>query len=466
MRATLSRPISAPILMPGTQHQPTIPAALGPTINNSIIHITGANHDGSSTSGHFSHTRVSTISTTGANTYLPLHQAIPDLYNQHHDQQQPQHRHSTGVQSGLGRFASIGNTKRLTNENATLRSKITELERYLSGLKEELLLAHCTIRAKNLEVKQGQERKALEIHELGQHIQRCEYDLHAKTAECEALQNKLAYQTKEQVTKLKHISMLETEIMDFRRMSGMSGNVGVHGRNSLAVTSSTPGISSRQGALFRNSCNSSELSESARSSALLLQYGNAQEEAQEQIRQLKEDNARKDEQIRVLQEQMGKVQRASVEKHRVYGSDSSVGFDSTSDLGVAAPSLSATSVNSVGYDVSSEHPKLIARYQALRMQHAQASVCLDVLESENQQLKVQLLNISAPLSSSVSTSPPQLPKHRLGPGVEEKPLTVDDDPKTTSPLSALSASVPSLNRKSSLRYTGDGQKPLNPLTSS
>ncbi|KAF9935086.1 hypothetical protein BGZ67_003594 [Mortierella alpina] len=453
--------------MPGTQHQPTIPSALGPTINNSIIHITGANSDGGSTGGHFCHTRVTT---TGANSYLPIHQAIPDLYNQHHEQQQQkqqrqqQHRPSTGVQSGLGRFASIGNTKRLTSENGTLRAKITELERYLSGLKEELLLAHCTIRAKNLEVRQGQERKAVEIHELGQHIQRCEYDLHAKTAECEALQNKLAYQTKEQVTKLKHISMLETEIMDFRRMSGMSGNGGVHGRNSLVVGSGTPGISSRHGALLRSSRNSCELSDSARSSTLLLQYGNAQEEAQEQIRQLKEDNARKDEQIRDLQEKMGIIQRASVEKHRVYGSDSSVGFDSTSDVGVPAPSLSASSVNSVGYDFSLEHPKLIARYQALRMQHAQASVCLDVLESENQQLKVQLLNISAPFPPSVSTPPSKLPKHHADPRVETESSIVENNLKTSLSPSTPPVSVPSLNRKSSLRYTGDGQKPFNTVT--
>ncbi|KAF9947303.1 hypothetical protein BGZ70_002751, partial [Mortierella alpina] len=471
MRATLSRPISAPILMPGTQHQPTIPAALGPSINNSIIHITSPSSSGGSTSGHFSHIRVTTTDTS---TYLPIHQVIPDLYDQHYEQQpspsqQQQHRPSTGVQSGLGRFASLRNTKRLTSENGTLRVKITELERYLSGLKEELLLAHCTIRAKNLEVRQGQERKAVEIHELGQHIQRCEYDLHAKTAECEALQNKLAHQTREQVTKLKHISMLETEIMDFRRMSGMSGNGGAQARNSLVVASSTPGNSSRHGALFANSRSSSELSESARSSTLLLQYGSAQEEAQEQIRQLKEDNTRKDEQIRDLQEKTRNVkQRASVDKHRVYGSDSSVGFDSTSDLGVPAPSLSASSVNSVGYDFSLEHPKLIARYQALRMQHAQASVCLDVLESENQQLKVQLLDIGSPLPPPVST-PLSLPsKHPSDQRVETESSIVDQDLKTSSSPSTPPVSVPSLKRKSSLRYAGEGQKPLNiaPIASS
>ncbi|CAO3571800.1 unnamed protein product [Mortierella alpina] len=454
MRATLSRPISAPILMPGTQHQPTIPAALGPAINNSIIHITGPSSNDGSSRGHFSHIRVTT---TDTNTYLPIHQAIPDLYNQHPEQQpslsqQQQYQRSTGVQSGLGRFASLGNTKRLTSENGTLRAKIAELERYLSGLKEELLLAHCTIHAKNLEVRQGQERKAVEIHELGQHIQRCEYDLHAKSAECEALQNKLAYQTREQVTKLRHISMLETEIMDFRRMSGMSGNGGVQGRNSLVVASGTPGNSSRHGAALTNSRNSSALSESARSSTLLLQYGNAQEEVQEQIRRLKEDNARKDEQIRDLQEKMRHIQQsASLDKHRVYGSDSSVGFDSTSDLGVPAPSLSASSVNSVGYDFSLEHPKLIARYQALRMQHAQASVCLDVLESENQQLKVQLLDIGSSFPPSVSTALSQSSKHPADPRVETESSCVDQNLKTSSSPSTPPVSVPSLNRKSSLR---------------
>lgn len=72
-------------------------------------------------------------------------------------------------------------------------------------------------------------------------------------------------------------------------------------------------------------------------------------------------------------------------------SPSSVGSDS--DLLVA--NTSTATVNSVGYNFTVEHPKLLAKFQALRMQHAQASEYVDSLESENRDLKVQLLDVSA-----------------------------------------------------------------------
>ncbi|KAF9145351.1 hypothetical protein BGX30_009361 [Mortierella sp. GBA39] len=341
---------------------------------------------------------------------------------------------------GLRRFSTIGNTKKLHLENLTLRSKISELERYLQGLKEELILTHRQIQAKNLEAKTSQERKAVEIHELGQHIQRCEFDLLAKTAECEALQNKLQYQTKEQVSKLKQINMLETEIMDYRRMSVMSG----HGPASATGTGpGTIGLGmmvARGGSvLFRDSRNSSDLTESVRSSTVLQDSAAVVEEAtaalQALIKQLKDEHWKKDEQIQEMSEkiqfltdsvsQLEKVISAATDvakekkkkenakktmtpttsttdKNNIVSvSTSNASFNTAITGGVGAISSSASHssssisiVNSVGYNLTVEHPKLLSRYHALRAQHAQASEYLDQLETENQDLKVQLLDVS------------------------------------------------------------------------
>lgn len=52
-----------------------------------------------------------------------------------------------------------------------------------------------------------------------------------------------------------------------------------------------------------------------------------------------------------------------------------------------------TAVNSASYDLAQEHSKLLAKYQALRMQHAQASVHVEELEIEIRELKVQGLDV-------------------------------------------------------------------------
>ncbi|KAF9315630.1 hypothetical protein BG003_002850 [Podila horticola] len=425
-------PISAPIPVPGTQREPTTPSLGSSTMSTSTTIIV-ANEQGGS----------------------------------------------------LRRFPSIGNTKKLSLENLTLRTKIAELERYLTGLKEELILAHRQIHSKNLEAKISKERKAVEIHELGQHIQRCEFDLLAKTAECEALQNKLSYQTKEQVTKLKHIHMLENEIMDYKRMSVMSGGA--------ASTISTATGSNR--IMSRHSRNSADLTtttgmnnnnNSVRSSTVL--------EADLMIRQLKEDNIRKEDQIKELTERLEKLEKLELErvqedkakddgeKHQTMISDSNLiaSFNTASTTGHLHQQQISTfsSVNSVGYDVSVEHPKLLAKYQALRMSHAQASEYVDSLESENRELKVQLLDVTtAPLSSPevtdsssvIAPTPVKSISTAILPPLDTESATKDNhssipSPASTSPSSASPSSVtaPALTRKSSLRYNRDGQSSPTP----
>lgn len=446
-----SKTISAPIPVPGTQQEPTTPS-LGSTTSTTIIHINGNNisdlHKNNSNGG-------ARITTTTIGTSTPVGVGIGRGSNNHlssssnngiRDGSKDGGKDSSNNPGGVRRFPSIGNTKKLHLENLTLRSKISELERYLQGLKEELILAHRQIHAKNLEAKISQERKAVEIHELGQHIQRCEFDLLAKTAECEALQNKLQYQTKEQVSKLKHINMLETEIMDYRRVSTMS----MYGPPS--ATGTGPGMIGPGGVmlvrgdsvLFRNSRNSSDLTESVRSSTVLQDSAAAVEEAtaalQAQIKQLKDEHWKKDEQIQemsekikfltdsvsqlekstsavtaVVEEEEGKEEgkeedakttmtptTSTTDKNNIVsGSTSNASFNTAATGGVGAISNSASHssssvsiVNNVGYDLTVEHPKLLSRYQALRAQHAQASEYLDQLETDNQDLKVQLLGVS------------------------------------------------------------------------
>ncbi|KAG9068804.1 hypothetical protein KI688_011090 [Linnemannia hyalina] len=445
-----SRTISAPIPVPGTQQEPTTPS-LGSTTSSTFIHLNSKNSSDLLKNNSSSGARIAT--TIGTST--PVGLGVDIGSNNSHlssnssnaskdggkdggkDSKNNNNNYSYSNPRSLRRFSSIGNTKKLHLENSTLRSKITELERYVQGLKEELILAHRQIQAKNLEAKTSQERKAVEIHELGQHIQRCESDLLAKTAECEALQNKLQYQTKEQVSKLKHINMLETEIMDYRRMSVMSGHGPASATGTGPGTTGLGGMMAARGGsvLIRNSRNSSDSTESVRSSTVLQDSAAMVEEAtavlQAQIKQLKDEHWKKDEQIKEMSEkiqsladsvaQLEKATSAAADvvkeedaktimtpttsttdKNNIVSvSTSNASFNTAISGGVGATSSSASHssssisiVNSVGYNLAVEHPKLLSRYQALRALHAQASEYLDQLETENQDLKVQLLDVS------------------------------------------------------------------------
>ncbi|KAF9160935.1 hypothetical protein DFQ26_005046 [Actinomortierella ambigua] len=360
--------ISAPIPVPGTQQEPTTPsaAALCAVGSTTIIHISsnggghhdstmptttttvssmtagkatlsngassvGSNGSGVSGGGHVSHstsanssTVVSTSRAAGTSASQGGQQG-----NNHNNNHNSNH-HSQQQQQGLRRFTSIG-SKRLSNENLTLRAKVAELERYLTGLKEELILAHRQIHAKAQQSKAQEERKSLEIHELGQHIQRCEFDLLAKTAECETLQRKLQYQTKDHMTKLKQIDMLETEIMDFRRISlsgpskpmgsgggGPGGGGGQPGVTaSLTSPSSSPSVGPGNlaipgsgGTSVGDETSGDDGLESVRSSACLEAHraSSLYEGTHEQLRLLKDESLRKD---KTVEELMDKIDRLS-----------------------------------------------------------------------------------------------------------------------------------------------------------
>ncbi|KAF9974546.1 hypothetical protein BGZ73_002029 [Actinomortierella ambigua] len=343
--------ISAPIPVPGTQLKPTTPsaAALSAAGSTTIIHISslgGGHHDSKTTTTTVSSMTAgkatlsngssgsggsaSRSNSANSSTIVSASRAASSSGNQngqsgnnnnnnsnnHHSQQQQQQQQ----QQGLRRFTSIG-SKKLSNENQTLRAKVAELERYLTGLKEELILAHRQIHAKAQESKVLEERKSLEIHELGQHIQRCEFDLLAKTAECETLQRKLQYQTKDHMTKLKQIDMLETEIMDFRRLSlnGSTGKPIAGGPGGVAGTMTPSSGSLGSASLIAPGSGraSDETSgedglESVRSSACLEAHraSSLYEGTHEQFRLLKEESLRKN---KTVEELMDKIDRLNLQ---------------------------------------------------------------------------------------------------------------------------------------------------------
>ncbi|KAF9307287.1 hypothetical protein BGZ74_007097 [Mortierella antarctica] len=418
------QPISAPIPVPGTQQAPTTPSSNGTNSGNSSDIQDGAvagittTTSSSSTNNNGSHGRTSSSSTRVAT---------------HHSQ-------SNANNASLSRFPSIGNTKKLTLENQTLRAKIAELERYLTGLKEELILANRQIHTRNLEIKLAQERKSEELHDLAQQLQRAEFDLVARAAEVETLQNQLQHQAKEQMSKIKHIDMLETEIQDYKRMSVTSGT---GAPPSLAANVAVPVAS--VSSIIRAALIAVEGSESTEMDVEPLELDEDREDGEEvrspaegvavteiqtsaALEELRGENARKDEQIQELAAKLGhltaslsnleqektlaaentftkqgnsKAATASSSSGSVSGSDSTQSFNSAPSRQTSFSNISKTqntssgAINSVGYDVSVEHPKLLARYQALRVQHAQASEYVDTLESENRDLKIQLLDVSS-----------------------------------------------------------------------
>ncbi|KAF9119167.1 hypothetical protein BGW39_000519 [Mortierella sp. 14UC] len=172
-----SMAISTPIPVPGTQQELTTPSLGSTTTSTTVIHISGAGGNNSSelhkNNSKGGAARITTIGTstgvglTGVNNNTTLHRSSSGSNESSSNHNRDSSKDKDNNNPGLGRFPSIGNTKKLHLENSTLRSKITELERYLQGLKEELILAHRQIHAKNLEAKISQERKAVRFMSWG-----------------------------------------------------------------------------------------------------------------------------------------------------------------------------------------------------------------------------------------------------------------------------------------------------------
>ncbi|KAF8941958.1 hypothetical protein BGZ47_007029 [Haplosporangium gracile] len=450
---TTMQPISGPIPVPGTQREPTTPPVsdIGTLLSNT-------SSSGSSTPTNVVSPRTSVIgkSYTAVNHHRQRESANPtppsaahnqNHHNTHHDRYSNNNINNTN--SGLRRFPSIGNTTKLNIENSTLRAKIVELERYLTGLKEELILAHRQIHAQRVEIKNEKEYKSEEVDELKERIEECEKELRIRTEECDGLRAQL------QVARIQEDAITEKEKKKVEEV--------VSEKEEATKEEQTPST-----AAVATEATTATL-ESSSSSGVDL----------DRIKTLEEENARNDVQIKELLEKVDRlgtevlnlerdkarlerpltpepVPVATTAKTKIVvvaseaplpksatldsiipitaeaiiaattpqstsvsagacadrrllesssnnslksssTSPSSVESDSdllsASGLAASAGAVTAAMVNSVGYDFSVEHPKLLAKFQALRMQHAQASEYVDSLESENRDLKVQLLDI-------------------------------------------------------------------------
>ncbi|KAF9935023.1 hypothetical protein FBU30_008516 [Linnemannia zychae] len=430
------QPISGPIPVPGTQREPTTPpvsdVGVLPSTSGSSTPNTAASPR-SSLSGKSNTTSVKNNNIHQRDSSAGSSPVPVASYNQNHQQYHHgsyHERHNNNVNSGLRRFPSIGNTTKLHQENSTLRAKIVELERYLTGLKEELILAHRQIHAQRAELKDTNEAKSEEMSELKEKVLKYERELEERTVECGGLRGQLQEKSHvendggaESTTKKQENSPVPAPV-------------------SATLTTVNPGLAK-----------SSNTSSSKNRSADL-----------DRIKDLEEENKRKDAQIKQLLEKVDRLgtevlnlerDKARLEQplrpepisttriptttatplttnttlnnlvpitaeaiiaattpssasssHNLAGSASSSSFkssstspstvESDSNSPSTPPSVTVqvnSTANNVGYDLTIEHPKLLAKFQALRMQHAQASEYVDSLESENRDLKVQLLDV-------------------------------------------------------------------------
>jgi len=341
--------------------------------------------------------------------------------------------------SGLGRFPSLG-SKKLSKENLTFRAKITELERYLTGLKEELILANRQIHGQRLEIKNLIENHEKNLEDLKQVVQTCEFEMGVKVLECQDWKTKVGEKEKEVEEKAKRIEELVQEIQASRAVS-----------TELVVQAAVISVGASKANVVSARDNNKEESRPRRAHSPVnrvvdfMRRSEDDDRKEEKVQALEEENARKEEQILGLMQKVNRLgsevsslerERAQWQSNNVLAASSSstspgtsasvttpqgvvmVVPSSSSDASIRTGS-SATSastdassvvpspqdqyqqqqqqggllVNSVGYDVSAEHQKLLTKFRALSMQHAQASEYVDSLESENRDLKVQLLDV-------------------------------------------------------------------------
>ncbi|KAF9142162.1 hypothetical protein BGX30_003283 [Mortierella sp. GBA39] len=440
------QPISGPIPVPGTQREPTTPLVsdIGAHLNNAT------SSSGSSTPTNAVSPRTSVIGKSQTVNHRHHHQQRESSVNStpstaahnqtHHNTHHPDHhRHNNNANSGLRRFPSIGNTTKLNIENSTLRAKIVELERYLTGLKEGLILAHRQIHAQKAEIKSEKEVNEGEVVGLRERVLEVEREVRVRTEECDELRAQL------QAARIQE-DTAEKEAKEKKKSEEVV----------LEEKATKEEHTPPAGAVATTEATTTTTAESSSSVDL------------DRIKALEEENARKDAQIKELLEKVDRLgtevlnlerEKARLEQpltpepvpvpiakietavgaapvpksatlesivpitaaaiiaattsqsasDRAAGdltesasnnslkssSTSPSSVESDSDLNALQAAPVACTVNSVGYDFAVEHPKLLAKFQALRMQHAQASEYVDSLESENQDLKVQLLDVCA-----------------------------------------------------------------------
>ncbi|KAF8976379.1 hypothetical protein BGZ46_008310 [Entomortierella lignicola] len=395
--------ISAPIPVPGTQQEPTIPPP--PT----LIDINTTNS--ASGLGNVSHI---------ANN--------PRVSNLNHLHSNP--AYGNNANSGLRRFPSIGGNKKLIVENTTLKAKVVELERYVTGLKEELILFTQKSHSLRSEINKIEERHAVEIQGLQEHIKACEFELGAKVVECDALHIQLRTKAIEQQELQQRYAQAYQEEQD-RRDAEIKEQEKITSKAKASEQERDEKIKTLTNENTHKDFMINQLLEKVDrlgTEVLSLERAKAFLERPPSPSPTNSTVSLKDlntnpitasaslkdlvpitaEAIIAATTPSPTIQNLASRSHvkRVPSSQSNSSLNTlTSTLppdhsededNVSTLDMKSSAfVNSVGYDISLEHSKLLAKFQALRTQHAQTSEYLEMLESENQELKVQLLDVNS-----------------------------------------------------------------------
>ncbi|KAG0056334.1 hypothetical protein BGZ83_005453 [Gryganskiella cystojenkinii] len=409
-------PISAPILLPGTQQAPTTPPELITHLKStaSSASTTGST-DGtderdikSSLPPMSTLSRTATRAASNSSTTSNAPQSPGNNYRHQQDNSNPN--------SGLRRFPSIGNTKKLSQENITLRAKIVELERYLTGLKEELILAHRQVHGQRLDIKNLGENHAKELEEMRALVQTCEFEMGVKVLEVEDLRIKIVESEKEVEYKARVIEGLQQEIKatedskDERRRANSPVNRVVDFMRKTDEEVQTELVQTLEAENQEKEAQIQDLLQKVDrlgTEVLSLEREKAHWQQQTSGSKTAASTATRtttatslENLVPITAESIIQATTPSQNSLVVSSSDDSfrtgVSNGSTRVSSVTPPCSQPSqqqTTNSVGYDLSAEHQKLLAKFRALSMQHAQASEYVDSLESENRDLKVQLLDV-------------------------------------------------------------------------
>ncbi|KAG0222907.1 hypothetical protein BGX31_008803 [Mortierella sp. GBA43] len=390
----MMQPISAPILVPGSQHEPTVPPVpLDKHANTSDA------SSSSSGSGHNIPLGPTRHSMSGGASYH--HYKGNNNTNQYH------HYNTHNPGSGLRRFTSIGNNKKLMAENTTLQAKVVELERYLTGLKEELILAHRQVHAQRQDLKAAEERKVDEVNELKDHIQKCEFELGCKILECEDLKARLGQDKQQEPSTEEDASNVQKEeekeddvVNKALREENARKDVQIAELLEKVDRLGTEVLSlEREKARLERPL--TPLSEDTSNEVIATAVG--AKAASATLKDLIPITAEAiiaattpHSLVRNLAMQSGGESGSTSVSHTCLNAicsspDTAQGEQVLFQNG----SNTTATVNSVNYDLAQEHSKLLTKYQALRVQHAQSSVYVEELENEIRELKVQSLDVGA-----------------------------------------------------------------------
>ncbi|KAF9175666.1 hypothetical protein BGX20_002269 [Mortierella sp. AD010] len=352
--------ISAPIIVPGTQQEPTVPFISSPVTGN-IPTVTN---------NHRASLPITRVSMHNGGSASP---SGPGLGN--------------NTNSGLGRFPSIGNTKKLSVENMTLKAKVTELERYVAGMKGELMLFTRKSHTLQSEIKEAEDLHATETRKLEEHINRCEFELGSKVIECEALNDQLiekerAHQQLLQLLQEQEQKRAQQEQQNKQRDEKIKALMEENTRKDALINE----LLKKVGQL------GTELLNIEREKAHL-ERDPSPTPADTTMAEATPSASTHNLTIQTQAEELSDSQSDSSFNASTSTSPTTTQSENEECDLTHGDSTATTLMNSVGYDVSLEHPKLLAKFQALRIQHAQTSEYLELLENENKELKVQLLDV-------------------------------------------------------------------------